>query len=414
MANVRIAIIAVFLLIFISTALVHTVSAQENITKETPRQEDKIVTSQNATFQEFSQSSEVEKENIIEAQRSFDRSLDILNVVTTLMGVLVGLIGVLVALLTLIIVIAVATGVFEYRKWKVIIKYIEKEANRIRELRNNAESDTNILRNEVEKFHTPITEKPPEELKKTLDELTTKLEFIEKLGVSLKPMDYFNRGVDFFYKSQYELALKAFEKVIELKPDHADAWNNKGATLDKLGRHEESLKAFEKVIELKPDDADAWYNKGATLDKLGRHEESLKASGKAIELKPDRAGAWNNKGVVLNKLGRHEESLKAFEKVIELKPDDADAWNNKGAALDKLGRHEESLKAFEKAIELKPDHAGAWYNHACGYSMKGDKEKALSDLKKAIELDISHKEEAKEDKDFEKLWDDEDFKKLVE
>ena len=46
--------------------------------------------------------------------------------------------------------------------------------------------------------------------------------------------------------------------------------------------------------------------------------------------------------------------------------------------------------------------------------MKGNKEKALSDLKKAIELDISHKEEAKEDKDFEKLWDDEDFKKLVE
>ena len=46
--------------------------------------------------------------------------------------------------------------------------------------------------------------------------------------------------------------------------------------------------------------------------------------------------------------------------------------------------------------------------------MKGDMEKALSDLKRAIELDTSYKEKAKEDKDFEKLWDDEDFKKLVE
>ena len=312
MANVRITIIAIFLLIFISTALVHTVSAQENVTKEILQQEDKIITSLNDTFQEFSQSSEVEKENMIEAQRSFDRSLYILNVVTTLMGVLVGLIGVLVALLTLIIVIAVATGVFEYRKWKGIIKYIEKEANRIRELRNNAESDANILRDEVEKSHTPITENPSEELKEKFDELATKLEVIETLGVSLKSEDYFNRGVDFFYKIQYELALKAFEKAIELKLDYADA------------------------------------------------------------------------------------------------------WGNKGVALDKLGRYEEALEASEKAIELKPDYASAWYNHACVYSMKGDKEKALSDLKKAIELSISYKELSKEDKDFEKLWDDEDFKKLVE
>jgi hypothetical protein len=34
-------------------------------------------------------------------------------------------------------------------------------------------------------------------------------------------------------------------------------------------------------------------------------------------------------------------------------------------------------------------------------------------LKNAIELDISYKETAKKDKDFEKLSDDEDFKKLV-
>jgi tetratricopeptide (TPR) repeat protein len=339
MANVRITIIAIFLLIFISTALVHTVSAQENITKEILRQEDKIVTSQNATFQEFSQSSEVEKENIIEAQRSFDRSLDILNVVATSIGVLVGL-------LTLITVIAVALGVFEYRKWKAIRKDIEKEANIIRELRNNAEGDANILKNEVEKLHTPITEKPSEELRKKFDELATKLEFIEKLGISLDPVDYFNRGVDFYYKSQYELALKAFEKAIELKSDYVKAWSSKDAALGKLGRY--------------------------------------------------------------------EESLKASEKAIELKPDYAEAWSGKSVALINLGRYEESLKASEKAIELKPDCAEAWHNRACAYSMKGDNEKAISNLKKTIELDISYKELAKEDKDFEKLWDDEDFKKLVE
>ena len=44
----------------------------------------------------------------------------------------------------------------------------------------------------------------------------------------------------------------------------------------------------------------------------------------------------------------------------------------------------------------------------------GNKEKAMSDLEKAIELDKSRKEKAKKDEDFKNLWDDEDFKKLVE
>ena len=81
--------------------------------------------------------------------------------------------------------------------------------------------------------------------------------------------------------------------------------------------------------------------------------------------------------------------------------------------LAKLGRVDEALKASEKAIELKPDNENALYNNACINSLKGNKEKVLSVLKRAIELDKSYKEKAKKDKDFKKLRDDDDFKKLV-
>jgi tetratricopeptide (TPR) repeat protein len=116
----------------------------------------------------------------------------------------------------------------------------------------------------------------------------------------------------------------------------------------------------------------------------------------------------------------YSKALELYEKAIELKPDYADAWSNKGVALGELNQYEEALNAFDKAIELKPDliltphYAIAWYNRACIYSLKREKEKALSDLKKAIELDISNKQKAKEDEDFKNLWDDPDFKKLVE
>ncbi len=79
-------------------------------------------------------------------------------------------------------------------------------------------------------------------------------------------------------------ALKAFDKAIELKPDYADAWYNKGIVLSKLNRLDEALKAFDKAIELKPDYADAWYNKACAYSIKKDKEKALINLYKAIEL----------------------------------------------------------------------------------------------------------------------------------
>ncbi len=307
-----------------------------------------------------------------ESQRCFDRSLDILNAVLTAMGVLV-------ALLIMILSTAAVLAYSRYRDWKKIVDNAKKYVDEIKEMRDKAEKHFNETRiSQPEDLS--LTEKPSEENRKTLDEFGKRLDLIEMLGVSLKPGDYTSRGNDFFYKSEYEKALKAYDKAIELDPNYAMAWFNKGTALGKLSRHEKSLKAFDK----------------------------------AIELGPNYAMAWCNKGAALGKLSRHEDAMKAFDKAIELDPNYAMTWVNKGNALIKLSRHEDALKACDKAIELDPNFGGAWYNRACSHSLLGKKGEALSDLKRAIELDKLFKSEAKTDLDFKNLWEDDDFKKIVE
>jgi tetratricopeptide (TPR) repeat protein len=350
-------------------------------------------------------------------------------------------IGITVGVLTLVVTIAVAFGLFEpiknlirRKSAHIEIEDLKKELRAIIDTDKKKESYKlsieleraqkiiaafNEKYNEVENLLKgislpPLTEKPSEDIKKKLDEFSKRIGVLEALGVTLKAMDYFNLGTDYYYKKEYEKSLMAYEKAIELKPDLAVAWTNKGVALGDLGRHEESIKAHEKAIALKPDYAEAWSKKGIALGNLGRHEESIKAYEKAIALKPDYAEAWNNKGIALRDLGRHEEALKAYEKATELKPDYAQAWHNKGIILSKLGKLDDALISLKEATELKPDYANAWFNLACAYALKGNKENTLQHLKKAIELDGKYKEMAKTDKDFKSLWEDEDFKKLVE
>ena len=77
----------------------------------------------------------------------------------------------------------------------------------------------------------------------------------------------------------------------------------------------------------------------------------------------------------------------------------------------------EKQLTFNVVICLEKDGDG-FYAHCP--SLKGihvdgtTKEEALENLKKVITLDPKNKEKAKKDKDFKNLWEDEEFKRLVE
>ncbi len=53
-------------------------------------------------------------------------------------------------------------------------------------------------------------------------------------------------------------ALANYDKAIALKPDFAQAHNNRGTALQDLNRPAEALASYEKAITLKPDFAQAY------------------------------------------------------------------------------------------------------------------------------------------------------------
>ena len=87
----------------------------------------------------------------------------------------------------------------------------------------------------------------------------------------------------------------------------------------------ESLHYFDKSIEIDPQDAGAWNNKGVVLGELGKYEEVIAAFDKAIEINSQLSEAWTNKGIALCYLGKYEEAIAAHDKAIEINPQFAEA-----------------------------------------------------------------------------------------
>ena len=49
---------------------------------------------------------------------------------------------------------------------------------------------------------------------------------------------------------RHEAALVDFDKAIQLKPDHAEAYNNRGVTKKALGRLDEAREDYQKALAL--------------------------------------------------------------------------------------------------------------------------------------------------------------------
>lgn len=167
--------------------------------------------------------------------------------------------------------------------------------------------------------------------------------------------EWIRKGDALFNLSNYDEAIKAYDKAIGLDPNYAEPWISKGVALNRQGMYDEAVKTWDEAIRLNPNDpyiATVWESKGQSLYSQGKYDEALLCMEKVIEMKPQFAMAWNNKGYVLYKLGKYDEALQAYNKCIELDSKDKDFWYNLGTVLLALDRGDEADVAFARATEL--------------------------------------------------------------
>ncbi len=83
---------------------------------------------------------------------------------------------------------------------------------------------------------------------------------------------------------RYEEALASYDRTLAIKPDFAEALNNRGGVLRALERHEEALASYDQALALDPRHLDALHNRGAALALAGRHEEAARDLERALGL----------------------------------------------------------------------------------------------------------------------------------
>ena len=126
------------------------------------------------------------------------------------------------------------------------------------------------------------------------------------------------------------------------EPD-AEDWYDLGCDLE-LSSAEEARAAYEKVLQLDPDHVDAHVNLGRLLHEDGAPAAAEKHYRVALDLDPEHETAAFNLGVALEDLGRLRDAVQAYERAIGVDPDNADAHFNLAGIYERRGEKAAALR----------------------------------------------------------------------
>ena len=190
----------------------------------------------------------------------------------------------------------------------------------------------------------------------------------------------------------YEGAIEVLQKLTEIVPDMATAYQALGDDYRSLDRLEDAVGSYSSALDvLDRQKASNWtlhYSRGIAYEQLDDWENAEKDFRRALEIQPNQPYVLNYLGYSLvEKKLKLDEALKLIEIAVSLRPESGYIVDSFGWVLFRLSRYVEAVPHLEKAAELMPidpiinDHLGD------GYWAVGRKREARFQWNRALSFD---------------------------
>jgi hypothetical protein len=167
-------------------------------------------------------------------------------------------------------------------------------------------------------------------------------------------LDMFSKATQNQVRGELRLAMTQLDAILLYNPKFHPAWVSRAAILQKLGHPFDAVLCYDRAVELAPDDAGYYNNRGTAkldLEQFDPAMDDFKRAGNRNNKIPE---VHNNRGNVLMRQRKPKEAVEAFRKALSINP----AYNNArvglSMALLMTGQLVEGFKEFECRWESAP------------------------------------------------------------
>jgi tetratricopeptide (TPR) repeat protein len=179
---------------------------------------------------------------------------------------------------------------------------------------------------------------------------------------------YYQEGLAFYEKMDYDRSIDSFKKVLELAPygkDNDLVYYNLGMAYFKQRQYDKSIYQFTKALELIP-------------------KESHKRKFKVL--------MW--RGNAFGQKKEFDNAIKDYSDAIPLDPGNENIkyiYHHRAWAWIDEKNYDKAIEDFTSALSIDPKYDAAYYGRAYVWYKKADLQRAVIDAKEALKLSPANK-----------------------
>jgi arylsulfatase A-like enzyme/Flp pilus assembly protein TadD len=273
---------------------------------------------------------------------------------------------------------------------------LDTDPREARNLRSSESQRAEVLLNALRGFNTAAPALPGEETSAVRDRLRAlgytggspaapRDRYVEaddpKRLIELDAM--LHRAGDLYQQGKYEEAARAFQQIIDKRPDTADAYRYLAFVYWQGGRTSDAIHTLESALQHGVTHRDVRVKLGVYLAETGDAE-------RAIRLLEGQAGddieALNALGIAYGHARRSDDALRTFRHVLEVDSTNGLAWQNIGTVQLRSGDRSGAEASLRRALSIDDTLAGACTTLGVVLSQTGRAPEAIDAWKRAVAL----------------------------
>lgn len=188
-------------------------------------------------------------------------------------------------------------------------------------------------------------------------------------------------------KDLLNAALEDLNRAIELNPNFAKAYMNRGSLYGLLERWDDALLDFNRAIELDPKLVPSYVYRGYIFGFRTEFESALQDLDQAVSLDEQNSTTYYIRATVYQKQKQWDNALQDINRAIEIDPNSAEHYILRGNLYSNyLAQIDKAETDYNQAISLEPDLSKTSLARGVFYTQQENWDLALKDLNHSIKL----------------------------